>query len=402
MCGRVLLGLFSVSLVIAAVLHALYVSPLLSLAGRSRVLTTTLPGKCQKHKDLQACKKIILHEPSGLVYAACSQPYLRTLWQPGQTLLNSTGAGKDYLAVFNPDDGSSKHLPLVRFSGGLSLMGFDVVSTTEDPRQVFLYAINIRPSIFNNYAKGPDAVVEIFKSDQHGFKLSHVNTIKDPLIGLPNDIIGSPDGKSFFITNDIKNKGIWARFFDVVLRRDNTFVTYCDVAEGCRIVARRLVTASGIARGQSGEIYVANTFSSAISVFEEQADHSLVLTDTIPINAGALDGLSVDTDGSIYAAELPKVFTWKFQHLKDPKHLVPSSALKITLNTDESSYYGQKYKIEKVLEDAGKTASGMTSVVHDKTRGKIYLHGEHTFSQMLSYRSGSDPNRSCRAVSDSV
>jgi len=233
----------------------------------------------------------------------------RTLWLPNQSLTNSTGAGKDYLAVFDPSAGTSKHLPLVRFDTktGLSTAGFDVVSASEEPNHVFVYAINNRKSEGHVLVDGPNSVVEIFKSDASGFKLSYVATVKDPLIGMPNDIIGAPDGKSFFLTTDAKTKGSWGRFADILFGRENTFVTWCHVEDGCKVVARRLRTASGIARGPQGEIYIANMFASSISVFEEQADHSLMLTDTIPVGGGALDGISVDADGALFVSEIPKV-----------------------------------------------------------------------------------------------
>lgn len=52
-----------------------------------------------------------------------------------------------------------------------------------------------------------------------------------------------------------------------------------------------------------------------------------------------------------HGAELPKILMMMFKHFKDPKVQVPSAVRKITLNTDESSYFGEKYKIEKVTTD---------------------------------------------------
>ena len=84
----------------------------------------------------------------------------------------------------------------------------------------------------------------------------------------------------------------------------------------------------------------------------------------------------VDSKGAIWAAGLPKVFSTR-AHLLDParKTSAPSSVFKITLNIGESSFYGEKYTVQKVLEDDGTKVSGVTAAVHDATRGRLFMHG---------------------------
>jgi arylesterase / paraoxonase len=79
----------------------------------------------------------------------------------------------------------------------------DVVPSAADPKELFVYAINHRKPIHGR-AKvvGADSVVEIFKTTVGGNTLTHVRTIKSPIIDTPNDLVGSPDGKSFYFTND--------------------------------------------------------------------------------------------------------------------------------------------------------------------------------------------------------
>ncbi|KZW00280.1 calcium-dependent phosphotriesterase [Exidia glandulosa HHB12029] len=385
MCGRILLSLLTLAVAVFGALYALYFQPLIVMGGRGRVIEPVANSKCAKDKSIQACEKLVLHEPSGLVYMACSMPHLRSLWLPNHGLLNKTGAGFDYLAVYNPATESASRVPLVRFapspepvpSGGtgLSVLGLDVVSSgdPENPHEVFVYVVNNRPPAGNAWAFGPNSVVEIFKGEA-GKSLKHVATVRDPLIGIPNDVLGSPDGKSFWITND-KKKGSLQRGLDIIFGRPSTTVTFCRVDEGCKTAARNLRSSNGIAKGPQGEIYVTSTYTSQIYVFEAQADDTLVLTDTIPIGGGGLDNLSVDSEGSIYVAEYPKVFHAHYRHLENPKILSPSAVLKISLNTDESAYYGQKYKIEKIFEDDGKVANGVTTAAYDKERNKLYMHG---------------------------
>ena len=39
------------------------------------------------------------------------------------------------------------------------------------------------------------------------------------------------------------------------------------------------------------------------------------------------------------------------EHFANPSIMTPSSALRITLNAGEGSYFGEKYKVEKVNSD---------------------------------------------------
>ena len=89
-----------------------------------------------------------------------------------------------------------------------------------------------------------------------------------------------------------------------------------------------------------------------------------------------LDNLMVDSKGAIWAAGIPNVFTTR-AHILDPTKTprAASSVFKITLNIGESSFYGEKYSVEKVLEDDGTKISGITSAVHDATRGRLFMHG---------------------------
>ena len=91
---------------------------------------------------------------------------------------------------------------------------------------------------------------------------------------------------------------------------------------------------------------------------------------------GGLDNLMVDSKGAIWAAGLPKFLTTR-AHILDPIQTpnAPSSVLKITLNIGESSFYGEKYSVQKVLEDDGTKISGITAAVHDATRGRLFMHG---------------------------
>lgn len=84
----------------------------------------------------------------------------------------------------------------------------------------------------------------------------------------------------------------------------------------------------------------------------------------------------VDSKGAIWAAGLPKAFSTRTRLLNPSQvHSAPASVFKITLNIGESSFYGEKYSVQKVLEDDGTKVSGITAVAHDATRGRLFMHG---------------------------
>jgi arylesterase / paraoxonase len=88
-------------------------------------------------------------------------------------------------------------------SHGFSSHGMDVVPSSSNPEELFLYLVNHRAPVNGRDARvvGADSVIEVFKTVVGSRAMVHHATFEDPLIMTPNDIVGSPDGKSFHITN---------------------------------------------------------------------------------------------------------------------------------------------------------------------------------------------------------
>lgn len=112
----------------------------------------------------------------------------------------------DYVASYDPKTSRVTRFKVVNFNSdrGLSLHGMDVVASSSNPSELFVYLINHRAPLGGLLAKdvGADSVVEIFKTTLGGDTLSHIKTIQDPVILTPNDLVGANDGKSFYFTND--------------------------------------------------------------------------------------------------------------------------------------------------------------------------------------------------------
>jgi arylesterase / paraoxonase len=121
--------------------------------------------------------------------------------------LNATGASnEDYIATYDPATSQVSRLRTPDFNNGrgLSLHGMDVVPSSSDPQELFIYLVNHRIPLGDRSAEqiGADSVIEIFKTTIGGEALIHIKTVEDPIIVTPNDVVGSADGKSFYFTND--------------------------------------------------------------------------------------------------------------------------------------------------------------------------------------------------------
>jgi arylesterase/paraoxonase len=155
--------------------------------------------------------EIVLHQPTGVLFLACSTPSSRTHWVPSANKLNATGASfSDYVATYDPKTKRTTRLEVVNYKSnrGLSLHGMDVVPSSTNSKDLFVYLINHRAPLGGKEASkvGADTSIEIFKIPSGGQKLVHQMTVENSLLISPNDVIGSPDGKSFHFTNDIGKK----------------------------------------------------------------------------------------------------------------------------------------------------------------------------------------------------
>jgi len=225
--GPSLLNFFAILIAVFGGSWEFIVKPRLQTLGYGREVLSVNNQKCTKVPQLPACEsklsllfstqkcgvqnwdmiEIVLHQPSGLLYLACSTPSSRTHWTPAVSRLNETGASfDDYVATYDPKTGVVTRLTVKGFEStrGLSLHGMDVVPSTSNPSDLFVYLVNHRAPLGNLLAKdvGADSVIEVFKTTVAGETLTHIATIQDPIIITPNDIVGSADGKSFYFTND--------------------------------------------------------------------------------------------------------------------------------------------------------------------------------------------------------
>lgn len=152
-------------------------------------------------------EEIVIHQPTGLVYMACSTQSSRMHWLPTDNRLNATGkSNQDYVAVFNPATEKVTVLKTIgyKFGRGLSVHGMDVVASLERPEDLLLYMVNHRAPFAPKLAEveGQDSVIEVFRTRPGMEEIHYVATFKDPVISTPNDIVAGDEEMSFYFTND--------------------------------------------------------------------------------------------------------------------------------------------------------------------------------------------------------
>ncbi|XP_006460698.1 hypothetical protein AGABI2DRAFT_185052 [Agaricus bisporus var. bisporus H97] len=372
--SRIALNFFVVLLAITAGIYQFYIKDLMILLGYNRIVESIGNENCRKVPELKACEDMVLHEPSGLLFLACSEPQRRIQWLPAVNRLNTAGASKDSFVVYNPETSQITKLKLSGLDDnlGFSSHGIDIVTSASNSSELFVFLVNHRPQS-DAEKRGADSVVEIFKHTINTDKLEHIKTLSNPLVSTPNDIIGSDDGKSFFLTNDHGQKVGFARHLDIPFGRKTTSVVYCHVNEGCKYAIQGMSGNNGIARAPNGTFYV-GSISVGLTVLERQTDNTLVVTDIIKTDRG-MDNLSIDSEGHVWAASFPKILITVGKHFEDPSLPAPSSALRFSINTGPNAFYGEKYKVDKAFEDDGHIASGITTVVHDARHRRLFLHG---------------------------
>ncbi|KAJ7829138.1 hypothetical protein B0H13DRAFT_2679930 [Mycena leptocephala] len=379
-----LVNLFILILAALGGFYQIYIHPLLKLYGVFDGQVQNIGTRdCYKVEELQTCEKAVLHQATGVIYFACSNPHNRA------GVFNSphdaqkrvqTRTESDYLATY---DASTKKVTRLSFTNGFTtedtsaVHGMDVVPNSSDPKKLWIYLVNHRVPKGDPPLNGLDSVIELFETEVGSSSVTHIKTFDYPeYIIHPNDVVGSPDGKSFYFTNHVYTRTpqneIFAYFHNVIIK-GRASIGYCHIDKGCKLAATGLPTNNGLASTGNGTWYLASTFNGGIRVFEEGNDNDLVLVDTIPTKYG-MDNLSIDKNGAVWAAAFPKMFTL-LKQMTDMDARAPSAVFRLAANTGADKFYGKKYILDIPWQDNGTLALGSTTFVHDADRKRLITTG---------------------------
>ena len=118
--------------------------------------------------------------------------------------------GSNYLAIYTPGHngtGAIQHISLegLDTSRTIAFHGLDVVPSNTNKTEIFIYLVHHRlPKSQNVLSVGYDSCIEVFKAKVGGTVAVYLHTLKGDALHSPNDVVGQPDGKGAFFTNDGK------------------------------------------------------------------------------------------------------------------------------------------------------------------------------------------------------
>ncbi|GAA5908149.1 hypothetical protein JCM6882_005955 [Rhodosporidiobolus microsporus] len=364
-----------VTVAAVAALAAL-LAPKLRFAGVGRTVAGLNNGECFAVEGLQACEDAKwADQHSGIAYLACSSHDRRLTWEPASLRLNASAlppVSEDYLAVFNLSSRSYSKLELIGLpeeAGGIYTLGLDVLRapSASNPERLLLIAISHRPPLDRSTAGkvGADSVVEVFETSVGAKEATWVRTVRHELVKTPNAVAVVSE-KGFYVSNDHRYKTSaehWTRPFNELFPTSSSLV-YCDISRtepDCIVATDDVVFPNGIA--VSGDkVYHASSLQGKIGIWESQSDHTLVPLSALDLGV-SLDNLALAADGSVYVATFPKIF----ELLKVVASAGKSDATsaveiwRLSNETSEAQFYGQKHRKELVFADDGKVASGSTT-----------------------------------------
>ncbi|KAL1743409.1 hypothetical protein HDZ31DRAFT_40997 [Schizophyllum fasciatum] len=366
---------------LAAVLGAIWkrnIEPALELGGIWRTVEPHGTENCTLVPELEACEKIILHQPTGLLYAACSSIAGRKAWLPALNYYNASARSTaDYVALYDPARATLTKLAVrgLDDARGLSVHGMDVVPSASDADVLFVYLVNHRPPPEPG-APGEDPSVEVFETRAGSGELRHVRTVADAaVLHSPNDVAGAPDGTRFWFTNDMKDVDGWkvragAKLY-MFMQKPVTSVGYCHVDHGCKIALDKVPGANGIVRVSDDRFMLGSATRPEVRVLALSPDDTLSVL-SLGLTDLPLDNLTIDEDGVVWAAGFPKGAELIQKHIPDPvNNPSASTAVRISCSNGNCT-------IDKPFESdgSGNIASGTTTVVHDAERKRLFLSGE--------------------------
>lgn len=293
------------------------------------------------------------------------------------------------MQIDEPVDGSFEYrtLQTPAFAGtagdGLlsivGISGVDVHAEGEDRVELFL--VNHRPSLDpetgapskDQSSTGGNATVEHFEiRGSRAEEMTHLRTWADDAIATPNRPAVAED-RGFYVTNSHGSHkvGLSSKLSLLLGTGD---VAFCSQGKGCRRVSSGHKGPNGLVRNE-GLVYVPNMLGGNVQVFNITGDGGLVEVEDIHLGY-AIDNLSVDAEGNVYAAAFPAMAEMA-RAFGDPLNGRPSATV-LRIRKGDDGRHGW----EKVVEDGeGATFSGATTVVHDAKTGRLFLSGKSSWGR---------------------
>jgi arylesterase/paraoxonase len=323
------------------VLHTLWI------AGAFKTIEPHFAGRCRLVTGPVGPEDLTIHPRTGVAYVSASDRravaagkavpggiYAYDLDDPGATPVNLTSFANE---AFQPH--------------GISLW-------VEAGGREVLFVVN-HPA---PQTGKPAHTIEIF--EMRGGKLFHRDSLTDPLLVMPNDIVAvGPD--RFYVTNTHANPPGRRQTMESYLRFADAKVLYYDGQSFWPAVEDRLFP-NGINVSPDGRtLYLASTTGRRVEVFDRDPETgSLAFREEIFVGSG-LDNVEVEANGDLWIGAHPNVLRVG-AHMADPSLPSPSQVVRITRGPEG-------YRVEEVYLDDGRelSASSVAAV-----RGRRLLVGQ--------------------------
>ena len=194
-----------------------------------------------------------------------------------------------------------------------------------------------------------DHSIEVF--NLYNDSLVHVETLKDPAMISPNDIVAL-DGERFYFTNDHANPEGFGKLVEDYLGRAISTVYYFD-GKKYRKVADGIAYANGINYDAARRLlFVASPRGFLVKVYEVKENGDLNFVENIDCGTG-VDNIEFAPDGKIWIGCHPSLLVFG-EYAKGNTPISPSEIITI-------DYKGKgDYKIEMVFLDDGNHMSAAT------------------------------------------
>jgi len=197
---------------------------------------------------------------------------------------------------------------------------------------------------------GHEHSIEVFQL--RGNQLTHEETIKDPSLISPNDIVAI-DQHRFYFTNDHNSTSGLGKIAEDYLGLARTNVIYYDGQQFVE-VAKGIAYANGINYDAKRKLlFVASPRGFLVKVYEVGAEGKLSFVEDIDCETG-VDNIEFDPQGNLWIGCHPSLLDFS-AYAARKKDIAPSEIIKI-------NYQGKgDYDVETIFVDDGALISG-TSV----------------------------------------
>lgn len=328
---------FIIVLLVLVLIIGFFVFDLMKDAGQFRKIEPYFAGQIQRIAGVVGAEDITIHPKTGVAFISCDdrRAVLRLEESQGAIYAYDLKSADPQLILLTQDFDEEFHPHGISFYLGQN-----------DAARIF---------VVNHRQNGH--FIEIF--DVGDSTLIHLESIRDPLMHSPNDVV-AVGPRSFYVTNDHGNRSGLGRTLEEYLRLPRSNVLYSDGAH-FRKVAEGLAYANGINKSLDGAtIYVATTTAGKIYVYDRDLT-SGTLTEVTQIDLGTgVDNIEVDPFGNLWVGAHPQLLTF-VEYAKDASKLSPSQGLKIGKLDDGG------YEVKEIFLDDGRKLSGSSvAAVYEK------------------------------------